>query len=210
MRGVHLDKRLSPILDNGERITPAFTTYLQAGCGFGGSCFPKDVKALIAYGEKCNSPMHLLNAVIKINEQQPQKILNILKANFSSLKGIPIAVLGLAFKPGTDDMRESPAIPIVKELQAQKAKITAFDPLAKNHAQNIFGDDNITYCNSLEKAIQNVEVIILLSRCEEFRALPGMMSNLKPQPLFIDGRRMLNKNHIEKYEGIGWNKKSVG
>lgn len=209
MKGIHLDKRLSPIMPDGSRIFPSFTTYLEAGCGFGGSCFPKDVKALIAHGEKYNSPMQLLNAVIKINEQQPKKILNILKASFPSLKNVPIAVLGLAFKPGTDDMRESPAIQIVKELQAQKAEIKAFDPLAKMHAQSIFGNDNITYCDSLEKAIQDVEIIILLSRCEEFRAIPEMLSNLKSPPLFIDGRRMLNKNHIERYVGIGLNEKLV-
>ena len=203
MRGVHLDKRLSPINLNGDRIVPSFTTYLEAGCGFGGSCFPKDVKALVSFGKKVGRSMQLLNAVIRVNEEQPKQILSILKKHFSSLKRVRIAILGLAFKPGTDDMRESPAIPIIKELLSRKAKITAFDPVVKNSVQNNFGSDNIMYCNSLDKAIQDVEVIILLSRCEDFRAIPEMLSNHKPQPLFIDGRRMLDKGNIKKYEGIG-------
>lgn len=203
MRSVHLDKRLSPIMPNGDRIVPAFTTYLEAGCGFGGSCFPKDVKALIAHGERIGSSMRLLNAVISINSEQPKQMLSLLKKNFSSLKGIRIAVLGLAFKPGTDDMRESPAIPIVKDMLAQEAKIRAYDPVAKYEAQKIFGNDNIVFCENLSQTIEGVQAIVLLTRWEEFKSIPELLHHLDDPPLIIDGRRMLDKSKIKRYEGIG-------
>jgi len=102
MQGVHLDKRLSPIPAVGQRIVPVFTTYLEAGCGFGGSCFPKDVKALISYGKKKGRPMRLLDAVIDVNSTQPRTMLTILRKHFPILEGVKVTVLGLAFKPGTD------------------------------------------------------------------------------------------------------------
>ena len=203
MRSVHLDRRLSPILPNGERIVPSFTTYLEAGCGFGGSCFPKDVKALIAHGKKCHRPLRLLEAVIRINEEQPQQILCLLKKHFPSLKGLDIAVLGLAFKPGTDDMRESPAIPIVNELLAQEAKIKAYDPVARHAAKKLFGKSDIVFCDDLAQAIENVQVIVLLTRWDEFKGIPEILSKLENQPLVVDGRRMLDKNKLKRYEGIG-------
>jgi len=203
MRGVHLDRRLSPIMPNGERIVPSFTTYLEAGCGFGGSCFPKDVKALIAHGEKVGSPMRLLDAVIRINEQQPRQVLSLLKRHFPSLKGIRVAVLGLAFKPGTDDMRESPAIPIVRDLLAQEAEIKAYDPAATRRAQKLFGNRRIVFYDDLALAIEDVHVITLLTRWKEFEGIPELLAHLDPQPLIIDGRRMLDKGSVAKYAGIG-------
>lgn len=203
MKGVHLDRRLSPILSDGSRIVPSFTTYLEAGCGFGGSCFPKDVKALISHGKKHGKSMRLLEAVISINEQQPQQILSLLNKHFPSLRGIRLAVLGLAFKPGTDDMRESPAIPIVKSLLREDAEIKAYDPVAKDEAKKVFGDDGILYCDELDQAIKDVDAIVLLTRWQEFNSLPELISNIEPQPLLVDGRRMFARGSIEKYEGIG-------
>lgn len=203
MRGVHLDKRLSPIKKNGDRVVPSFTTYLEAGCGFGGSCFPKDVKALISHGKRAGSSMQLLDAVIKVNEQQPKQILSMLEKHFPSLNGIGIAILGLAFKPGTDDMRESPSIPIVRGLIERGAKIKAFDPVARYEAQKIFDNHNIELCDDLNQTINDVEAIVLLTRWEEFKEIPELLTHREQQPLFIDGRRMLEKSRIAKYEGIG-------
>jgi UDPglucose 6-dehydrogenase/GDP-mannose 6-dehydrogenase len=203
MQGVHLDKRLTPIVDNGQRIVPNFTTYIEAGCGFGGSCFPKDVKALVAHGSHSGVPMRLLEAVIQINAQQPYKILTLLKKHFPSLKDLPVAVLGLAFKPGTDDMRESPAIPIVRELLRQGALIKAYDPVAMHEARKVFGDDRIQYCNTFQEAVEDVQGIVLLTRWPEFSEIPDMINALEQQPVVIDGRRMLEKNSVQKYDGIG-------
>jgi UDPglucose 6-dehydrogenase len=203
MRGVHLDKRISPILPNGDRIVPAFTSYLEAGCGFGGSCFPKDVKALIAHGKKFGKPMWLLDSVIQVNDHQPQQILSLLKRRFPSLRGVRIAILGLAFKPGTDDMRESPALPIVKELLAQEAGIKAYDPVAKHEARKLFGNHQIVYCDDLAQTLEDVQAVVLLTRWGEFGRVPELLAQMNPQPLVIDGRRMLDKSSIKRYEGIG-------
>jgi UDPglucose 6-dehydrogenase/GDP-mannose 6-dehydrogenase len=203
MKGVHLDKRLSPILSDGTRITPSFTTYLEAGCGFGGSCFPKDIKALIAHGKKAGNPMRLLHAVMQINEEQPWQILSRLLKHFPSLAGIRLAVLGLAFKPGTDDMRESPAIPIVRSLMEQNAKIKAYDPVARHEAEKLFDHQRIVFCDDLAEALAEAEAILILTRWDEFRRIPDLIAHMSPQPLVIDGRRMLEKGKIQRYEGIG-------
>jgi UDPglucose 6-dehydrogenase/GDP-mannose 6-dehydrogenase len=203
MKAVHLDRRLSPIMSNGTRIMPAFTTYIEAGCGFGGSCFPKDVKALIAHGKQAGRPMQLLDAVVRVNNEQPQQILRLLEKHFPSLEGVRIAILGLAFKPGTDDMRESPAIPIINHLLGQGAKISAYDPVARDAAKKQFGDSQIRYCSTLQQSVEEVEAIVLLTRWEEFRKIPKILDDLDPKPLFVDGRRMLDKSGIARYEGIG-------
>ncbi|WP_027715502.1 UDP-glucose/GDP-mannose dehydrogenase family protein [Desulfuromonas sp. TF] len=203
MRGVHLDKRLSPILPGGNRIVPAFTTYLEAGCGFGGSCFPKDVKALIAHGKKAGRPMALLDAVIQVNESQPRQVLSLLRKHFPYFSGVRVAVLGLAFKPGTDDMRESPAIPIIRELLEERAEIRAYDPVAAGEARKLFGNSRIAYCDDLAQTLEEAEVVLLLTRWPEFQQLPIMLENVESPPLVIDGRRMLDKSGIVRYEGIG-------
>jgi UDPglucose 6-dehydrogenase len=203
MKGVHLDKRLCPILPGGQRILPQFITYLEAGCGFGGSCFPKDVKALIAHGKKAGYSMSLLETVIRINQDQPGQIISILKNHFPQLKGLRVAVLGLAFKPGTDDMRESPAIPIVNDLLAAGAVIRAFDPVARDEAIKIFGDNGITYFDSLSQVLDNTDAALLLTRWEEFAGLPELLAKKKSPPLLIDGRRMLDKQSLARYAGIG-------
>jgi UDPglucose 6-dehydrogenase/GDP-mannose 6-dehydrogenase len=203
MEAVHLDKRLCPIMPDGERIIPAFTTYIEAGCGFGGSCFPKDLRALIAHGKKVGRPLPLLESVMQINEQQPQQVLLLLKKHFPSLKGIRIAILGLAFKPGTDDMRESPAIPIIADLLLHEAKIKAYDPVANLEAKKIFANRNIDFCNDLNETINDAQAILLVTRWEEFTCIPELINQLDQPPLVIDGRRMLQKNQIKRYEGIG-------
>lgn len=203
MQGVHLDKRLSPISENGKRIMPPIIEFLKAGCGFGGSCFPKDLKALIAHGEKLGRPMKLLESVVQINQQQPQQVLLLLKKHFHSLKGIRVAILGLAFKPGTNDMRESPAIPIVADLLFQKAKIKAYDPVANREAAKIFGNHEIEFCNSLDETINDAEAILLLTCWDEFERIPEFLNKIDQPPLVIDGRRMLDKRKIKRYEGIG-------
>ncbi|MDT8388493.1 MAG: UDP-glucose/GDP-mannose dehydrogenase family protein [Thiogranum sp.] len=203
MRGVHLDKRLTPVLPDGERIFPAFTTYIEAGCGFGGSCFPKDVKALNAYGAQKGQPMRLLESVIDVNDMQYKQVLMRLYKHFPQIEGLKIAVLGLAFKPGTDDMRESPAIPILQELLQGAARIKAFDPVATDEAQKLFEGEPIQYCQSLEEVLAGVEAVLVLTRWPEFGKLPDLLKKIPNPPLVVDGRRMLDKRSIQRYEGIG-------
>ena len=123
---VQLDKRISPIGSDGVRVTPAITSYLRAGCGFGGSCFPKDVRALIHWAEEKNRPARLLHAVLAINEDQSNEVVALLKKERLVLAGQRVAVLGLAFKAGTDDIRESPALRVVPALVAEGADVVAY------------------------------------------------------------------------------------
>jgi UDPglucose 6-dehydrogenase/GDP-mannose 6-dehydrogenase len=203
MKGVHMDKRICPILSNGKRLIPSFTAYIEAGCGFGGSCFPKDVKALIAHGEKVGSPMRLLDAVIQVNQNQPRRIISLLKKHFSPLSGIRVSVLGIAFKPGTDDIRESPAIPIIEELLAANAIVKAYDPIAGKEARKIFDQKKLEFPKHLDEAIHEVDAVVLITRWDEFSALPQLLAQYTNPPVVIDGRRMLDKRAVKKYEGIG-------
>lgn len=202
-KAVHLDRRLSPLLPDG-RVTPAFTTYIQPGCGFGGSCFPKDVKALIEYGREQGSPMRMLESVVDINEAQPERLLDLLKMHFSSLSGVRVAVLGFAFKPGTDDIRESPALKVAHRLLEEGALVSGFDPIAQTEAEKVFGLGAIDFRTDLSTAISNVDAIVIVTRWAEFEAIPAMLKTIQsPQPVVIDGRRMLDKSSVARYEGIG-------
>jgi UDPglucose 6-dehydrogenase/GDP-mannose 6-dehydrogenase len=161
------------------------------------------VKAIIAHGAKYGRPMKLLDAVMEVNVAQPYEVLALLKKHFPSFAGIKVAVLGLAFKPGTDDMRESPAIPIVQSLRDKGAALKAYDPIARYEAEKLFGKKRMTYCENLEETLQNVQAVILLTRWPEFDKVPEIFQRCDIQPVLIDGRRMLDKHSILQYEGIG-------
>jgi len=203
MNGVHLDKRVSPILGDGQRIKPGIVSYIEPGCGFGGSCFPKDVKALISHGESKNQSMSLLKSVIEINKKQPKQMIDRLLNHYPNIKGMTISVLGLAFKPGTNDMRESPAIYIVNEIIRLGGVVHAFDPVAELEAKKMFIGENIFYFDSVKSAIKDSSVIMLITSWPEFKNIPKITKNLKDSPLVIDGRRMLSKVDFDRYEGIG-------
>jgi UDPglucose 6-dehydrogenase/GDP-mannose 6-dehydrogenase len=203
MRGLHLSKDISPLLPDGQRIRPPIAGFLWAGCGFGGSCLPKDVRALTAQGREAGRAMRLLEAVMRINDEQPREIGALLRKHFASLENVRIAILGLAFKPGTDDMRESPAMPIIRDLLAQGAAIRAYDPVAVPSARRLFQPGEVTLCDDLAQAIDGVQAIVLVTRWDEFRRLPELLADREPQPVVVDGRRMLDRHSIARYEGIG-------
>jgi UDPglucose 6-dehydrogenase/GDP-mannose 6-dehydrogenase len=204
LRGVHLSQYISLKLPDGQTVAPSIKGFLGAGCGFGGSCLPKDVKALIVHGEKAGAPMPLLNAVISINRGQYRKVLDLLKKHFPSLRSKRIAVLGLSFRPDTSDMRESPAIPIINDLLAEGAAVKAYDPVANAEGMRVFGaDTKIQFCGSLEEAVRDVDAAILVTRWEEFRRIPELLRGMARPPVFVDGRRMLEKTSFPNYEGIG-------
>jgi UDPglucose 6-dehydrogenase/GDP-mannose 6-dehydrogenase len=203
MRGVHASRYLSVDMPDGKRVQPSIVSFLAAGCGFGGSCFPKDVKALAAHGEKHHTPMHVLDAVLKVNEQQPAKVIQLLKKHFASLKGVRVAFLGLSFRPDTNDMRESPAVPIVRELLSEGALLKAYDPAAMEEAAKVFKGETIVLCHGLEEAIKDSDAIVLVTRWKEFESLPEILKKQQVQPLVVDGRRFLDKREIVRYEGIG-------
>ena len=180
--------------------SPAF---LKAGCGFGGSCLPKDVKALIAHARKTEASMQLLESVISVNEQQPAKTIELLRKHAPMLEGLRVAVLGLAFKPGTDDVRESPAFPIMRELLDQGAKLKAFDPIANDEARKAFDDRRVTYCGDLRSAVADVDAVIVVTPWQEFQEVPELLRDRQPPVVFVDGRRAFKQNCLPRYVGIG-------
>lgn len=220
MKGVHLMKELSPTVTpvadgksagdtpnaggtpKAQRVRAGITNFLSPGCGFGGSCFPKDVKALIAHGQSKDVPMPLLESVIEINKHQPIKTVDLLERRLGTLQGKRIAVLGLAFKPGTDDMRESPSIPIVKELFDRGATVQVFDPIATAEAKKIF-NGRLIYAESLEQVIEKADGILLVTRWPEFKQLPELLKKQNATAAFVDGRRLIEKGAIPGYAGVG-------
>lgn len=200
MRGVHLSHYF---LGRTAEGLPPITAFLAAGCGFGGSCLPKDVSALIAHGRAAGVPMQMLESVIQINREQPHKTVDLLKKYWSSLEGVRVAVLGLSFKPETSDVRESPAFPIMRELLKGGARLKAFDPVANREAQEAFPDVKVTYCDSLQAALDDIDAVIVVTPWKEFRDVPALLQHRKQQVVFVDGRRTFDKHSVEKYEGIG-------
>ena len=203
MHGVHVSRYLTIQLPDHKRVQPPVSSFLAAGCGFGGSCFPKDVKALAAHGQKHHVPMDLLNAVLAINERQPQQIIHILKKQFPSLRGVRITILGLAFRPDTNDMRESPAIPIIRTLLHEGAKVKGYDPVAADEARKLFSPQELELSETLSDGLTQADAIVLVTRWDEFRTVPELLKQIAPQPLFVDGRRLLSKESISGYAGIG-------
>jgi UDPglucose 6-dehydrogenase len=200
MRGLHLSQYFTRRNADG---LPPITAFLRAGCGFGGSCLPKDVKALIAHGQKAGLPMRLLQSVIEINEGQPRKVVALLQKRWSDLKGIRVAVLGLAFKPGTSDVRDSPAFPILRELLERGALPKAFDPVAMDEAHKAFPDARLKYCNNLQAALLDIDAIVVVTPWPEFQQVPALIRGRHPAPVFVDARRAFPRDSVENYEGIG-------
>jgi len=202
-RGLHLAHYLNPFLPDGGRIKAPIAAFFEAGCGFGGSCLPKDVKALVAHGENAGQPMPLLDTVIKINRDQYKRVIDILTKHLGSLKGKSIGVLGLAFKPDTDDMRETPAVPIINTLHELGAQVKAFDPVANDEAHRHFDKGVVDLCDSIEEAVSGVDAVVLVTRWDQFKVLPELLAKKNPDALLVDARRMLDKTKFARYDGIG-------
>ncbi len=187
-----------------ERIGPRF---LQAGVGYGGSCFPKDVRGLIDIGKKYKVDMKVAKAVDNVNEEQKKYIIfKIKKAFKNKLKGKKIAVWGLSFKPKTDDMREAPSITIINELQKAGAKIIAFDPEAEHNAKKIL--KNVTYATTPLSTLKGCNALVIVTEWDEFRNLDkAKIKKLLKQPFIFDGRNIYDKSEMEElgfnYFGIG-------
>lgn len=202
MEGVHASSYLTVTCPEGTRVRAPITSFLQAGCGFGGSCLPKDVKALITHGEGVGSAMPLLRSVLTVNEAQPGQILRTLEKHFPSLAGLRVAVLGLAFKPDTSDVRGSPALPVIRLLLERKAFVKAYDPVAVHEARKVLGSA-VVYAQTLVECLQDVDAVVLLTRWKQFESVPRLLGALKSSPLVVDGRRQLDKRAIARYAGIG-------
>jgi UDPglucose 6-dehydrogenase len=200
MRAVHMDRRLSPLLPQG-RITPGLMSFLSPGTGFGGSCFPKDVKALVSFGVRIGQSMRILDAVLETNRLQPALTVGLVREELGSLKGKRVAVLGLAFKPGTDDVRESPAISIIRSLVNEEAHVAAHDPIAIDSMKAELPNIIVNYCSDLREVTRGADAIVLVTSWPEYQNI-HKYANVKSIPV-IDGRRFLDKRQFERYRGIG-------
>jgi len=203
MRGVHASKYLTVTTGEGRRHVAELAAFLWAGCGFGGSCLPKDLEALIAHGERAGQRMALLRAVAEVNRRQPQRVIALLHKHFPSLVGVHVAVLGLAFRTGTSDMRESPALPIVRRLLAEGARVSAYDPVARDEARRFFPNGRVRLCDDLASAIGDAEAAVVVTWWDEFGGLPDALRATGRTPLLVDGRRMLERAAYERYDAIG-------
>lgn len=202
MSGVHTARYFTSTLDDGRRVRAPITSFLWAGCGYGGSCLPKDTKALSAHGAAHGAPMPLLDAVIQTNLQQPGRMVALLERHFPKLQGVRVALLGVAFKEDTDDMRESPAIPIAAELLRRGAVVVAYDPVAKETARAAL-PAGVAHADSLAEVLEGADAALLLTRWAEFRGLPDKLAGMARAPLLVDGRRIVEPSAVARYEGIG-------
>ena len=199
MRAVHQSCYFTTRRD-GERITAGISAFLEPGCGFGGSCLPKDVTALLGLGRDQGVSLELLRGVLAVNHGQAQEMLNLIERHVPSLSGVTVTVLGLAFKPDTDDVRESPALPLIRALKARGARLTAYDPVARPASRDL---ENVRLASSLREAVADADVVALVTRWPEFATLASVLDEMARQTLVVDGRRCLEPARFARYAGIG-------
>lgn len=208
-KGVHLDARLSPKTSTGT-IRPEMLHYIFSGCGYGGSCFPKDVKALSHFAKELRVSHDMLESVISTNDAQPNQIIRILKNTIGTIKEKKIAVLGLSFKPNTDDLRESPSLVVIRLLLQEGAKVTAHDPIVyKDKKPKELDSFDMILANTAVDALTGSDAALVLTSWDEYRKLtPGILIKLMKKSILIDGRRIFSKELFTKagviYRGIGY------
>lgn len=188
-RGIGSDKRIG-------------TSFLYAGAGYGGSCFPKDVKALIQTGKEMGREMFVVKAVEEVNEMQKEIVFNKLSAAFGgNLKGKTIAMWGLSFKPDTDDMREAPSLVVIEKLLQAGATVKVFDPVAMNEAKHKLGD-SVTYCENIYFTVKDADAIALMTEWKQFRLPHWSQIKLTMKGnIVVDGRNIYDANEL-KEEGF--------
>ena len=174
--------------------------FLRSGVGWGGSCFPKDVHAIIAAAREKGYEPELLQAAVAINDKQPDRLLELLDRH-TAVEGTRVAVLGLAFKPGTDDVRNSRAIPVIEGLAERGAHVVAYDPVATENMQAQFPD--IEYADSAANALTDADAAVVVTDWDEFAALDDEFDAMGQQ-VVVDGRRIVEPRDGMVYEGLTW------
>ncbi|MFC1510848.1 UDP binding domain-containing protein, partial [Candidatus Margulisiibacteriota bacterium] len=180
--------------------------FLSAGVGFGGSCFPKDIKALLHSADKVGYQFRLLKAALEVNESQKVVAISKLKKHLGCLAGKTIGLLGLSFKPDTDDIREAPSVVLIRALLEERAVVKAHDPKAEKRMRELFTE--IQYCDLAYDVAVESDGLVLVTEWQEFSALDAdRLKKLMKTPLIIDGRNMFEPEKMRKagfiYEGIG-------
>lgn len=188
MEAVGMDRRIGP-------------HFLAAGSGFGGSCFPKDVSALVSMARELGIGTKIIENALKVNENQKTLIVDILEKR-TPLKGKRVAVLGLAFKPDTDDIRDSVAVSVIKKLLEKGSTIAAYDPMAAENMKSVY--PGIEYCKTVAESLKGSDACLILTEWEEFSELEDKDFNIMKDRVVIEGRRILNKSKVSSFEGVCW------
>ncbi|MDT3687750.1 MAG: UDP-glucose/GDP-mannose dehydrogenase family protein [Pseudorhodoplanes sp.] len=193
-RGIGMDNRIG-------------SKFLHAGPGFGGSCFPKDLQALIKTGHDHGVPLRIVEAAAAVNDIRKRAMARKVSAALEgSVRGRRIAILGLTFKPNTDDMREAPSISLIRALQDMGADIRAYDPAGGHQAKDLL--ENVTFCDNEYSCAENADVVVIVTEWEQFRALDlGRLKSVLRQPLLVDLRNIYPADEVSrqglKYIGVG-------
>lgn len=183
--------------------------FIYPGCGFGGSCFPKDVRALAQTAGEHGYDTQIINAVERVNNRQKGTLFDKLEAHYGDLSGRTVALWGLAFKPNTDDMREAPACTLMEALWAAGANVRAFDPEAMDETRRIYGErDDLVLCQDAEAAVEGADALVLVTEWHIFRTpdFAGLARRMR-QPVLVDGRNIYKPSYVADagfaYYGIG-------
>jgi UDPglucose 6-dehydrogenase len=193
-RGIGLDNRIG-------------SKFLHAGPGYGGSCFPKDTVALIKTAQDHASPLRIIEAVAAVNDARKRAMARKVSAALNGdVRGKTVAVLGLTFKPNTDDMREAPSIPLITALQDMGAKVRAYDPVGMEQAKSVIG--NVTFCDDAYSCAKGAAALVIVTEWEQFRALDfDRLKTVMAQPVLVDLRNVYRPDEMSRrgfvYEGIG-------
>ncbi|MGM0843750.1 MAG: UDP-glucose dehydrogenase family protein [Bacillota bacterium] len=173
--------------------------FLQAGIGYGGSCFPKDTKALIQISGEVEHDFQLLKSVIEVNNRQQKVLIDKAVERFGNLSGKKVGLLGLAFKPNTDDMREAASIVISEELVKLGASVKGYDPIARETAEKVLPQE-VQIVSSVNEAIEDADIIMILTEWDEIKNMDlGMISNLPSKPVLFDGRNCFSLDEVANY-----------
>ncbi len=176
--------------------------FLNAGIGYGGSCFPKDTKALHWLANYYDYEIKTVKAAIEVNENQKFKLIKKARKYYESFDNVNVAVLGLTFKPGTDDLREAPSLVNIPLLLEDGANIKAWDPVGFNNFKSIYGD-TINYCNTIEETLDNCDICFIFTEWDEVKNLePQVFKKYMKKPIILDGRNCFSISELEKYDII--------
>ncbi len=200
------DKRITTITDD-KKIVPGLNSYLIPGCGFGGSCFPKDIKAIQNFADLKNIDTPILNAILAINDERPKKMVSLCEKILGDLKAKKITVLGLTFKPDTDDIRSSPSLDAINLFLDKHSIVSAYDPMFKNKAETSILPKNCNYCMTMEESLNGSDAVLVFTKWSEFESLDSkFLKRYMNNPILIDGRGFLDKEKFESgtYFKIGY------
>lgn len=192
-KGMGLDQRIG-------------SKFLHAGPGFGGSCFPKDLAALVQMGDRAGYPMEIAGAAASVNAKQCGRMVGKIREALGGLHGMTVGLLGLSFKPNTNDLREAPALPIAQRLMEQGASVRAYDPAALEEASKIL--PNMTPCPNAYETARGADALVLMTEWNEFRNLDfAKLKSLMRQPLLVDLRNVYESSRVTSF---GFRHISVG